>query len=781
MKTIGLVTYYNSDNFGAMLQAYALKREIEKNGCRCTLISHNRFSVVHKELAGGSGSKTARRVKTGVRHPRSLKMIASGQTKDIKRGKKRAKIKCASFRDEFFPDKTEIFYYNTDQIMKDPPIFDGYVCGSDQIWSPERFTGAEPFFLDFVPEGRPRIAYAPSLAMTTIPDGMKESYKTLVSKFSDVSVREKKGCDAIEEAVGIRPKWVCDPTFLMSQVEWEEFSDVKTDTPERYIFCYFLSKENLLRARGVINKTAAELNAKVLVLPFGEHVIDSRWIGPRDVGPREFTALIRNACYVLTDSFHGTSLSILLEKNFNVYAGMKTAEFANRFDRIANILKLSGLENRAFTDASDLKPSDIPYEAVYEKLYPFIKSSKRFLKEALDKVEEQPPVKHKPPRLASYESCTGCSACAAACPFGAVTMQPDHAGFWRPVIREELCVHCGKCEKKCPVRNPAPKSPVRPDYYAIYARDPEMRMRGSSGNAGGLFSEVILKENGEVFGAALSDDCRELSFKSASEVGLEKLQKSKYFEAGMRDVILRIREQLDLGKKVMFTGTPCQAAGVRKIFGGNPNLLICDFICHGVTPAKWFGLYLDEMEALYGAKAVDVGFRSKAMGWRLYCMKIEFDNGKTYLKSQAADPYMLDFFENNHLRTNCYSCSRALHSVADITLGDYWAVNVKHNMKDTDEGISFVCLRTEKAKRFFEENFIGNEAVFVQKLSDGEVDETLVSRVRKVPKGNDIIPEKFNIKPQLGAKGNIKKLYYEQYVRKKKQRDTAPKATSEKK
>ena len=120
MKTIGLVTYYNSDNFGAMLQAYALKREIEKNGCRCTLISHNRFSAVHKELAGGSGSKTARRVKTGVRHPRSLKMIASGQTKDIKRGKKRAKIKCASFRDEFFPDKTEIFYYNTDQIMKDP-------------------------------------------------------------------------------------------------------------------------------------------------------------------------------------------------------------------------------------------------------------------------------------------------------------------------------------------------------------------------------------------------------------------------------------------------------------------------------------------------------------------------------------------------------------------------------------------------------------------------------------------------------------------------------------
>ena len=766
MKSIGLVTYYNSDNFGAMLQAYALQSAIEKNGCQCTVISHDRFSVVQKELA--SDGKLKRHLKTGVRYPRSVKMIAAGQDKAVKRGKKRAKIKCAEFREEFFPRKTEIFYYTTEQIISDPPVFDGYVCGSDQIWSPERFTGAEPFFLDFAPEGRNRIAYAPSVAVTKIPDEMKEGYKRLVSRFTDVSVREKKGCDAIEEATGIRPEWVMDPTFLLTREDWNAFSDVPVDAPKRYIFCYFLGKENLLRARKMINKVAAHFNAEVVVLPYGEDSADGKWHGSLNAGPREFTALIRGAEYVLTDSFHGTSLSILLNKNFNVYAGMKTAGFANRFDRIANVLKLSGLEHRAFTDGGSIDLSEISYDDVREKLDPMIEASKKYLSQALNKVQPQPPVKYSQPHLASYESCTGCSACVAACPVGALEMKEDKAGFWRPVVNEDACIRCGKCEKKCPVRCPSERNGEKPGYIALYAKDKEVRGRGSSGNANGLLAEAVLQKGGEVFGAAMSDDCYSLSFKSASEVGLEKLQKSKYFEAGMGDVIPQIKAELNKGRFVMFTGTPCQAAGVRKIFGNHPKLLICDFICHGVTPAKLFASYLKEMEKQFGSKAKEVGFRSKAIGWRVHCMKIDFEDGQTYVKSQAADPYFIDFFGNKHLRTNCYSCARALHSVADITLGDYWAVKDKKNMEDTDEGISIVVLRTENAKRFFEENIAKNPGVFMQTLSSGEVDETLVARVRKVPKGNDVIPDKFNLNPALSVKGKLRKAYYENYARKKR-------------
>ena len=138
---------------------------------------------------------------------------------------------------------------------------------------------------------------------------------------------------------------------------------------------------------------------------------------------------------------------------------------------------------------------------------------------------------------------------------------------------------------------------------------------------------------------------------------MEKLQKSKYLEAEMGDVIISIRNSLDSGKKVLFTGTPCQAAGVRKIFGSHPNLVICDFICHGVCSSAWYEKYIVAMESKYGARVKDVQFRSKAHGWRLYCMKIDFSNGRTYLKTQYSDPYYIDFFKNRHLRTNCYSCN----------------------------------------------------------------------------------------------------------------------------
>ena len=773
MKTIGLVTYYNSDNYGAMLQAYALKSEIERNSCRCIVISHDRFSTITKELAReprGKLGKIKKFASMSLFQPRSMLIAAGSQQKQIKRGKQRTRIKCASFREESFKDRTEVFYYTTEQIMKDPPLCDGYVCGSDQIWNPERFTGAEPFYLDFAPEGRNRISYAPSLAMTSIPDSMKARYTELIAKFSDVSVREKKGCEAIEDATGISPEWVLDPTFLMSKAEWDDFSDVTLDVPERYIFCYFLGKENLLYARPSINEVARKLDCKAVVLPFGEHCADGRWIGSKEVGPREFVGLIKKAEYVLTDSFHGTSLSILLQKNFNVYSGKQTATFANRFDRIANILDICGLTNRSFTGIRDLNLADINYEDVSKSLYPITVKSKHYLEQALNKVEVHKETRKTPPILASYEACTGCSSCYAACQCQAIKMHEDAAGFWRPVIDEERCIHCGRCEEKCPVKTPYRRNSNQPEYYALFAADKAIREKGSSGNAFGVFADIILCGGGEVFGASLSDDCRHLKFHSASDVGLEKLQKSKYFEAEMGNVILQIKAELEAGRKVMFTGTPCQAAGIRSYFGTHPNLLICDFICHGVSSAEWYRRYLNELEMQYNGKAVDVAFRSKAMGWRLYCLRVKFDNGKEYLKTRYADPYYIDFFQNKHLRTNCYSCNRVINSCADITIGDYWAVNVKKNMQDTDEGISVVCARTEQGRNFISEILENRDEVFAQPLNEDDVDETLVSRVRKVPRDNDILPDEFPMNPKLGKKDLMRKIYYEYYVRRIKLR-----------
>lgn len=771
MKTIGLVTYYNSDNYGAMLQAYALQKEIIKNGCRCEIISHNRFSSTNNEISGlhsGSMVKLYKILIKFIRYPRSAIFFTSSFSKNIINGKKRQKIKCALFRENYFPQKSREFFYSTDQIMRNPPLYDAYVCGSDQIWNPERFEGSEPFFLAFAPKGRNRIAYAPSLAMTSIPMDMHQKYTEFLSCFSDISVREEKGCRAVEEATGIKPELVMDPTFLMTRDEWIDFGSVNINVPKKYIFCYFLGKENLLNARKSINLIADHYNAEVIVLPFGGHMIDKHWKGICDAGPKEFVALIKNACYVLTDSFHGTALSIILKKNFNVYAGKVNESFKNRFDRIANILKICSLEDRMFTSWNDLIPNKIDYKKTEDLLSPIIERSKKFLKNALDKVKIQNDdynmqITH--PHLASLESCTGCSACSAICPKGAITMRPDNAGFWRPSIDVTLCVKCGMCEDKCPIITINSRDVNIPDYYALYAFDESVRNKGSSGNAFGLLSQMIIKNEGVVFGAALSKDCRKLKMCSSIDVGIDKLQKSKYFEAEMGNVIKQIKTALASGKKVMFSGTPCQAAGVRMCFGNHPDLLVCDFICHGVPSADLFGSYLSEIEKDYNSKATDVQFRSKALGWRLYCMQITFENGKKYLKTRYSDPYYIDFFRNNHLRSSCYSCNRILKSYADITFGDYWASNVKKNIIDNDKGISVVAVRTEKGNSFFS-SLERSGVAYVKHLSCDEVDETFISRIRKKPIDNDLLPKQFNMRPKLKLKEEIYRLYAE-YVLKK--------------
>lgn len=769
MKTIGLITYYNSDNYGAMLQAYALQTEINNNSCKCIVILHDRFSVKQKLLIGNSENKFCRYsnlILKAIKYPRSLSILAASHQKGIRRKEQRQRIKCAKFREDFFPNKSDVFYYSTEQIMSDPPICDAYVCGSDQIWNPERFEGAEPFYLDFAPNGRNRIAYAPSVAMTYIPDNLKNRYRTLISKFSDVSVREKKGCIAIKNATGVEPEWVMDPTFLLPKDSWIKFSEVAVKVPKRYIFCYFLGKENLLRSRRLINKLAKKLNATVVVLPYGEHFADRKWRGVEGVGPREFVALIRNAQYVITDSFHGTALSIILNKKFNVYAGTNTASYANRFDRIENILEICDLCNRKYTSLTDFDDKEIDYSVVSSLLTPMIINSKMFLKKALDKVTEHIDAKDSHPHLASHESCTGCSACYASCPKHAIEMKLDVSGFYYPVINDQKCIKCGQCDAVCPVRSPEKSEECKHEYYAIFAKDVSLRKKGSSGNAFGIFAHQVLKNGGEVYGAALSNDCRKLCFDCASNVGLDQLQKSKYFEAEMGDVIHQIEKRLAQNVTVLFTGTPCQVAGLRKYFGHHPKLILCDFICHGVPSSVLFGKYLTELENNYGSKAKRVEFRSKAMGWKLHCMMIEFCNGKKYLKSQFSDPFFIDFLKNKHLRLNCYSCNRVINSCADITIGDYWAVAQKHNMVDTDEGISVVCLRTPQGKDFFSSLSQSVYDFYCHSLTASDVDETFITRTRKPADNCDVIPEKFDMHPSLSFKAKLQKIYYD-YLPKK--------------
>lgn len=769
MKKIGLVTLYNSDNYGAMLQAYALQTTIGNLGCECEIVQHDRFGVPLKR--GGKNRRDQinnlfQYLGLFFRNPRILSYAWRALDKGLKREFKRNSARCREFRRDFFPNLSSVFYQSIQQIRDDPPRCDAFVCGSDQIWNPDRFEGAAPFFLDFGGDDVARIAYAPSLATDRVPESMQAQYRKWIERFQAVSVRERSGCAAIEEVTGIKPRWVLDPTFLLNREDWTALAEEDPNRRRKFVFCYFLGYENFIAAYGTIRKVAKRLDADIVVLPNGLHSL-AKGLGPEDqlCGPRAFLGYIKNAAYVLTDSFHGTALSLNFRKDFGVFRARANASFAHKFVRLQNILDALGLGDRAFSQGEIPPLEPVDYASAAPRLDALVRESKAFLADALAAVRELPRTRPGPD-IAAPSSCSACSACVAVCPAGALAMEKDAAGFWHPVLDKTKCVECGACTKACPVRTPQERPVFQPRYFAFYAKDKALRAAGTSGNAFGVFANRCLEsQDGVVYGSALDDNLYGASCKSTDEVPLAALQKSKYFESRMGDAISRIKKDVRAGRNVLFCGTPCQAAAVRSVLGTPDNLLLCDFICHGVPSADWFKRYLLQMEKRYGAKATKVDFRSKIMGWALLVMEIRFANGKASVKSQFGDAYLADFDQNNHLREGCYGCNQIIRSVADISIGDYWATKQKKNLLDTNEGISIMRVNTPQGERFFDQ-LRDRPDLFVEVLSDADVDETFIVRSRKLPKTHDVYPPEFPMHPKRNLLGKLRFLKYEVYFKK---------------
>lgn len=299
--------------------------------------------------------------------------------------------------------------------------------------------------------------------------------------------------------------------------------------------------------------------------------------------------------------------------------------------------------------------------------------------------------------LAGKDTCTGCGACTSICPYNAASMVQDEEGFYYPVIDDAQCTNCGACKNVCHVYKDHKDIFSVSSFYACQSNHQETVKTSSSG---GMFTElakVVLENEGVVFGAAFSEDFRALNHCSTDEVPLEKLKKSKYFESNMDLTIKKIGIELKKGRTVLFCGTPCQAMGVRAAFGNSfENLIIIDFLCHGVPSVKAYRKYIEDIERKYKKKVQEVSFRSKKLGWKTYCMFIKFVGGKVYLKTGFEDPFFRLFFSKKALRDCCYSCNKANKSEADITIGDFWGISQMKTLSDNDKGISLVSVHTPK-------------------------------------------------------------------------------------
>lgn len=302
-------------------------------------------------------------------------------------------------------------------------------------------------------------------------------------------------------------------------------------------------------------------------------------------------------------------------------------------------------------------------------------------------------------KLAAKEDCCGCGACASTCPKDCVSMVPDGEGFFYPRIDAAKCVSCGLCEKACPVLRPERGGGQEPAAWAARARDGELRMKSSSGGVFSLLAEDTLAAGGAVSGAAMTPDCKSVRHVMVTDSqGLDALRTSKYLQSETGGCFRQVREELARGRRVLFSGTPCQIDGLKSFLGRDyDNLLCMEVICHGVpSPALW-KKYAEYIEKRGGAPLTGVNFRHKICGWLTFGFRLENSKRRVLYSTLKNNPYFRMFLLNYCLRPSCYRCpSKGLDRRADLTLGDFWGIeNVAPELHD-DTGTSLVLVHTPK-------------------------------------------------------------------------------------
>lgn len=298
--------------------------------------------------------------------------------------------------------------------------------------------------------------------------------------------------------------------------------------------------------------------------------------------------------------------------------------------------------------------------------------------------------------------CCGCKACAAICPVHAISFKSDEEGFDYPQLDADLCIQCGLCEKVCPIESPAGKKAALEAYAAVHKNEKTLHC-SSSGGAFTALAECVIKKGGVVIGAALKDNKVFHTCAHTAEE-LAALRGSKYVQSDTKDAMLAAKQLLEEEKLVLFSGTPCQCAAVRKLAGENNDcLLTMDVVCHGVPSPAVFEDYIHFLECEEGDRVDFLGFRAKLKNQMGEIESYSTKNGTTY-RPIYDSKYLTGFMRGYLNRPSCYSCPYATQErSSDITVCDYWEYEKYHADFDPVHGISAVIVNTARGKKWFAE------------------------------------------------------------------------------
>lgn len=325
--------------------------------------------------------------------------------------------------------------------------------------------------------------------------------------------------------------------------------------------------------------------------------------------------------------------------------------------------------------------------------------------------------------IRNKEDCCGCTSCASICPKQCILMVEDNEGFLYPYVDKSQCVDCHLCEIKCPVveknktfaqintnkeevdKKAVDAAEYLPESYVCFLRDSETRRHSTSGGIFTAIARYALSKRGIVCGVVLDDTQKVIHTFTDKELELCDMRRSKYVQSEQSDVYGRIKNELATGRMVLYSGTPCQVAGLNAYLGKKfDNLITVDIVCHGVGSPLYWKKYLKYISAKAHSSIKEIRFREKTYGYSSATLAVYFENGKSNHKGHDDDLYWTAFSKNMIYRPSCYACAfKQINHASDFTIGDYWnTAQLPDNFKNAD-GCSLVLCHSKKSKLILSE------------------------------------------------------------------------------
>lgn len=689
MSKVGILSMQRIKNYGSFLQAYGLKKIVEQLGNEVEFVDYH---IEEPIIKNNESSGIKRKINKGLE---VFKYNA----------KLKHKLQYIRYKQEF--DKKYFKYLNITNEYNYNPILDTLIIGSDEVFNCIQSNSNVGYSLELFGKNnnaKKVITYAASFGNTTLEKleqyGKNQEIKEKLENIDSISVRDENSKHIVETLTNKKCIKNIDPVLAYDYMnECKEIPEL--DIKEKYIIVYAYNGR-ISKDENKVIKSLAEKNKLKIYSIGGAQSCADKFI---ECSPFEVLAYFKNAEFVITDTFHGTIFSIINHKPFATLVRKSIENKYGNEEKLTDLLNTLDLKDRIIYDINNAEKvinKNCDYNNVEKILKNERKRSIEYLKENIFDNEKKNHI------INNKYNCCACSACLNICPKNAIIMEENELGFKYPKIDETKCINCGLCKKACHYKKEKSylKQPIK--SYAAVEKNKNLLLNSASG---GVFAEIaqnILKNNGIVYGCSMNlkenNSIKHIRISELEE--LSKLQGSKYVQSDIANTYKQTKEDLENGKIVLFSGTPCQIDGLYGYLLGKEykNLYTIDIICHGTPNQKMFKDFIEFLENKNDVKIIDFKFRAKKKEKSLlsYITYITKNGNKCskFIPAFNLSYYQL-FLDGKTYRDNCYSCPYATSKrIGNITIGDFWGIKEEHpNEIDSKNGVSCIIVNDERGKK----------------------------------------------------------------------------------